>query len=140
MKWYKQAKDDIQLALLSGYPEELSYKLYERQGKVRAALKDVDGACESYQLAIKYIEKASKINQEKKNKLKMEFQKSLKFFQNTPASVRNDLKKALNAAIPPRLEVTQSNPLYPAMSSSVSFKYQSGRGRYAIATNDIEVI
>ena len=97
LKWYKQALDDIQLALLSGYPDELAYKLYERQGKIRASFKDVDGACESYKLAVKYIEVATKLPEDKKKRMRQEFQKSLKFFQDTPKSVRDDIKKALKS-------------------------------------------
>ena len=139
LKWYKQALDDIQLALLSGYPDELAYKLYERQGKIKAFFKDVDGACESYKLAIKYIEVANKLNNDKKKIMKQELQKSLKFFQDTPKSVRDDLKKAQTASKVPTLEVEERNPLYPAMSTAVSFKYEAGRGRYAVATRDIKV-
>jgi len=139
LKWYKQATDDIQLALVSGYPDELAYKLYERQGKVRAFFKDVDGACESYKLALKYIEVAKKLKDDKKKQIQQEFLKSLKFFQDTPKSVRDDIKKALKSSSVPRLEVKERNPLYPAMSSAVSFKYEAGRGRYASATRDIKV-
>ena len=139
LKWYKQALDDIQLALLSGYPDELAFKLYERQGKIKAFFKDVDGACESYKLALKYSEVASKLKDEKRKKVQLELQKSLKFFQDTPASVRDDLKKSITASKVPTLEVEDRNPLYPAMSKAVSFKYAAGRGRYAVATRDIKV-
>ena len=139
LKWYKQALDDIQLALLSGYPDELAYKLYERQGKIRASFKDVDGACDSYKLAVKYISVATKLTEDKKKRMQQELQKSLKFFQDTPKSVRDDLKKAIKTNNIPTLEVIDPNPLYPAMSTAVSFKYEAGRGRYAVATRDIMV-
>ena len=139
LKWYKQALDDIELALLSGYPDELAYKLYERQGKIKAFFKDVDGACASYKLALKYSEVATKLKDERRKGVQLELQKSLKFFQDTPASVRADLKKAIKVSKVPTLEVEDRNPLYPAMSKSVSFKYQAGRGRYAVATTDIKV-
>ena len=57
----------------------------------------------------------------------------------TPQSVRDDLKKAQTASKVPTLEVEECNPLYPAMSTAVSFKYKAGRGRYAVATRDIKV-
>ena len=131
--------DDISLALQSGYPDDLAYKLYERRAKINASLKDVDGACESYKLAIKYVDVASKINEEKKRKLKQEFLRSLKFFQDTPQSVRENLKKALKASQVETLTVENPNPQYPSLSQSVSFKYEQGRGRFAVATKDIEV-
>ena len=31
------------------------------------------------------------------------------------------------------------NPLYPAMSDGVTFRYEAGRGRFATATRDITV-
>ena len=139
LKWYKQALDDIQLALISGYPDELAYKLYERQGKIKASFKDVDGACESYKLAVKYIEVATKLSHVKKKKMQQEFKNSLKFFQDTPITVREDLKKALKSNNVATLKVKEPNPLYPAMSTAVSFKYKAGQGRYAVATRDIQV-
>ena len=34
LKAYHLALDDIKLALESGYPDELAYKLYDRQAKI----------------------------------------------------------------------------------------------------------
>ena len=139
LKWYKQAADDIELALISGYPNDLVYKLYERQAKIKVFFKDVEGACDSYKLALKYSEVAARLKDERRRKAQLDLHKSLQFFQETPKSVRNDLEKAMKVSKTANLEVEDHNPLYPAMSKSVSFKYEAGRGRYAVATSDIKV-
>ena len=71
-------------------------------------MKDLDGACKSYRLAIKFIDVASKLTSANKNKLKMEMTKTLTFLSNTPESVRKELAKAMGTkeeAAGPQVEV-----------------------------------
>lgn len=51
------AMDDIQLALESGYPDDLAYKLYDRKAKILVAFKRIPEAVEAYKTALKYVDK-----------------------------------------------------------------------------------
>ena len=139
LKWYHQAEEDIKLALASGYPDELAYKLHERRARIQTAHKDLEGACSSYRLGLKSLELADKLNPANKKKLQAEMLKTLTFLTNTPESVRKELVKVLPRKEPDGPQVEEKNILYPALSSAVAFKWDKRRGRYAVATRDIEV-
>ena len=114
-----QSEADIILSLGSGYPGELSYKLYERRAKIRTVFKvklagfghdnnlvqDLDGACSNYKLALKFLEIATKLSTDKKKMLQAEIMKTLTFLANTPESVRTKLAKEAAA--------TQEKPSNP---------------------------
>ena len=139
LKWYHQAEEDIKLALASGYPDELAYKLHERRARIQTAHKDLEGACSSYRLGLKSLELADKLNPANKKKLQAEMLKTLTFLTNTPESVRKELVKVLPRKEPDGPQVEEKNTLYPALSSAVAFKFDKRRGRFAVATRDIEV-
>ena len=139
LKWFHQAEEDIKLALASGYPADLAYKLHERRARIQTAHKDLEGACCSYRLGLKSLELATKLTPVNKKKLQAEMLKTLTFLTNTPDSVRKELVKVLPKKEPEGPLVEEKNPLYPALSSAVAFKYDKKRGRYAVATRDIQV-
>lgn len=136
LKQYYLALDDIKLALESGYPKELQFKLLERKLKILMFYKQMCDAQETCKALIKSLDHA-KLDPNKKLKLQRETQQTLNYFNKMP-SVYNDLKVEMRpkADIP---NIGDRNSLYPALANCISFKYAPGRGRFAVATRDIEV-
>jgi len=139
LKAYHMVLDDIALAFKLGYPDELAYKLYDRQAKCFVAFKQMDDARKAYGNALKYLDKAKKISEEKKKQMQREISSFMQFFKGAPAELtrnNNTIQIHPKAELPP---VPKKNPLYPAMSDAVTFKYEEDRGRFAIASRDITV-
>ena len=139
LKWFHQAEEDIELALASGYPADLAYKLHERRARIQTAHKDLEGAISSYRLGLKSLELATKLTPANKKKLQAEMLKTLTFLTNTPESVKKELVKVLPKKETEGPQVEEKNNLYPALSSAVAFKFDKKRGRYAVATREIQV-
>ena len=136
LKAFHLALDDIRLALESGYPEELQFKLLERKAKILTFFKQFIDARDTYKLLLKSLDIA-KVDENKKLNIQKNAQAALKHFDRAP-SVYNDpnmiMKEQTNL---PKLP--DKNKKYPAISNAVCFKYEPGRGRYAIAQRDIKV-
>lgn len=134
LKAYNLALDDIKLAFESGYPKDLHFKLLERKAKILVFYKQHDSARETFQQLVKSLDVA-KADTQKKLKIQREAQSMLEFY-NKAKSVYNDP----NVVIKPPLEVpkiTDKNAKYPAIANCLNFKYEPGRGRYAVASRDI---
>ncbi len=67
LRAYHLAADDIRLALESGYPEELRFKLLERRAKIETHFRQFSDAGESYRALIKALDvaKCDKVSQGK---------------------------------------------------------------------------
>eukprot|EP00095_Tigriopus_kingsejongensis_P008472 maker-scaffold18_size714446-snap-gene-3.28 protein:Tk08472 transcript:maker-scaffold18_size714446-snap-gene-3.28-mRNA-1 annotation:"set and mynd domain-containing" len=89
LKAFYLALDDIKLALESGYPKELRYKLLERRLKILMFYKQMSDAQLTCKELIKSLDDA-KLEAGKKLKLQKEAQQTLNAFNKMP-SVYNDL-------------------------------------------------
>jgi len=139
LKAYHLALDDINLSFQVGYPDELAYKLYDRKAKCLIAFKQMADAGEAYKLALKYLDKATKLSADKKQKTQKELLQALNFFKNAPAKLlQNDPDVDLHPT-PELPDIPKQNELYPVMSDAVTFKYEEARGRFAVASRDITV-
>ena len=136
LKAFHSALDDIKLAMESGYPEELHFKLLERKAKILTFFKQFIDARDTYKLLLKSLDNA-KVDANKKQTIQKNAQAALKHFDRAP-SVYNDPNMVMKeeANLP---KLTDKNKKYPALSNAVCFKYQPGRGRFAIAQRDIKV-
>jgi len=139
LKAYKMALDDIKMSLEVGYPDDLAYKLYDRRAKILVLFRQMEDAEASYKLAIKYIDKATKLSADKKAIFTKEVQEALNMFKKVPPKLRiNDPTVEME----PKLELPDlpaTNKLFPAMNEAVTFKYEANRGRFAVASRDITV-
>lgn len=136
LKAYHLALDDVKLAMDCGYPEELTFKLLERKAKILMFFKQFESAHECYKQLLKSLDVA-KADQAKKLKVQKDAQQALAYFKKAP-SIYNDP----NVPMKPELELPKlpdKNKKYPAISNAITFKYEPGRGRYAVATRDIKV-
>ncbi|CAB4058311.1 unnamed protein product [Lepeophtheirus salmonis] len=123
------------LALESGYPKELEYKLYERKAKCLMMYKQMKDSEEAYKTALASLDHA-KLDADKKTKIQKDLQRAIFFFQKSNYVFN---KKDVDMYPRPALPKLDCNSKYPAMSKAVEFRYESGRGRYAIAKQDIRV-
>ena len=70
-------------------------------------------------------------------KMQRDAQKMLEFFSKAP-SVYNDPNVVLRP--PPELpSLPHRNQAFPALADCLNFRHELGRGRFAVATRDIEV-
>lgn len=74
----------------------------------------------------------------KKLKLQKDAQQMMKFLENNPKGLKNDPSVQIRPP-PDMCKVDDKNPKYPALSNCIAFRYQKGRGRYAVAARDIQV-
>jgi len=138
LKAFHLALDDIELAFKMGYPDDLAFKLYDRKAKCLLPFKRMAEAEEAYKQALKYLDKAKKLSDDKKAKTQREILQALNFFKNAPPSLRNE--EPLDIHPKPELpDIPRKNELYPVMSDAITFKYEEARGRFAIASRDITV-
>ncbi|XP_075229356.1 protein-lysine N-methyltransferase SMYD4-like [Lycorma delicatula] len=130
LQHYQECLQDIDIALQSGYPEHLKYKLLLRKGKIYLIKKQC-------QQAIQVLRDAE-----------------VCMPTGVQSSVRNDLQKVLSVAItncnlnssddysnndvlPPKLKNGESKELMYA-SSALSLKENSKKGRHIVANVDIK--
>ena len=84
------------LPLQVGYPDELAYKLYDRKAKCLIAFKQMKDAGQSYELALKYLDKATKLSADRKKQIERELRQALNFFKNAPAKLTKWVKTTVN--------------------------------------------
>ncbi|KAH3876790.1 SET and MYND domain-containing protein 4-like [Dreissena polymorpha] len=137
MKLYQFSLDDIAAALNYGYPNNIRYKLYEREGKCHCQLGQLSQARVSLNTAIHALQ-VSQLDKNKMKTLITDFRKQLDKLDD-PTLVTNGRKHDIVLRGPlPELSgkgapgvVTISNAV------SVGTSEESGRGLYANADIDV---
>jgi len=136
LKAYPMALDDIRLALESGYPDELKFKLIDRKAKILMYFRQFSDAHSAYKELMKALDIA-KVDAKKKMAIQKETQQAMEYFRKAP-SIYNDPNIQIHA--PKELpKISRRNPKYPAVSDAIEFRYEEGRGRYAVAARDVDV-
>jgi len=125
---------DIDLAIRTGYPVHLMFKLFERRAKARFALNKIDLAKQDLHEAIQQLE-TSRLDKTKIKNKKQEFKAVLAQLEKTENRTEN--KNEVNSNVLPTW--SQTHPRFTSLSDSVSIRWGEGRGRYAVATRDIQV-
>ena len=120
--------EDIEAALMFGYPEDMQYKLMDRRGRCLLRCQRLYEAQEALEVASLLVQK-SKLSAEDK----------LKFKQ--------DIKDSMNQSVMPegnedRDEEEQCllidpHPCIPGLSSKVEVRYDARRGRHSLAAQEI---
>ena len=97
--------------------------------------KQHDSARTAFRELLKSLDNA-KVDSKKKLKIQKDAQRMLEFYDKAKA-VYNDPKVVMKPPLElPKIE--DKNRKFPAIADCLTFKHQEGRGRYAIATRDIE--
>ena len=134
---------DIELALETGYPVDLLYKLLERKGNCWFNLGEKALALSNFNKA-KIALLSSSTDQLKMLKWLANLESKIQSLNDTqlPANVPSisvqlleDIKNLRN--IPPDIN-KESNPLLPCASSSVLMAFNDKQGRHLVATEDLE--
>jgi len=127
---HESAIEDIDLAIEAGYPEEKRYKLVERKAKCLVNIGRKKKAEETLNLALKSLE-FSKCQEDEKLKIRQNIKNQIKQVKSVNNVQSSDDKLTRN-------EMDDSNPLLPGFSSAVKVVHDDVRGRYGVATRDIE--
>ena len=120
------ALEDVDLALASGYPKDLRYKLYDRKLILMETLAITDGVEETQQAFAEALD-ASTLTKEKKLKLLDEFKKCRRL-ETESKKLTQDLE--CQKLLHPRSDL-------PCLTSKVDVRYEESRGRFVVANTYI---
>ena len=130
---------DIELALSSGYPEQLRYKLYERRAKCHLLTRSFDKARTAVSTAKKCLEaNKGKLDEKKLTQAK----KSLKEINEAISGQRGLAEETIvveerTEARPPKLS-QGSNKKLRSLSSLVKVECRDGVGRHVVAAKQVK--
>jgi len=128
---YDNCLQDIEGALAFGYPEELRYKVFERQGRCHQALGKYEEARQSFEKALACMEQA-KATEEKKVEIKADLEKSISEIQgdceNQPIALLNSRNN---------FKIWSPHKQFPNMADCLEIKYTPSAGRHGIAADNI---
>ena len=139
---------DADLAFEAKYPLELQHKLYERKGQCLIALGKYKEAKVMLQTSIDLLEKSSSLKGERRRLKEKTLQKMLQDIEeehgigmesenNATSENAHLAKKYVRKLVP---DLRDAHPKFPAFNNAVSVQYdpQGVRGRYCVASRDIE--
>ncbi|XP_023326763.1 SET and MYND domain-containing protein 4 isoform X2 [Eurytemora carolleeae] len=128
---YKKTIQDIDLALVYGYPSNLIYKVLERRARACIALGDRTGALEDL---IKARDSINQSQQECATKTS-----SLQTIESLIKEVK--LKKNSSPAQPPQpvQPARRKHPKFAGFNDIVQVQFLPGSGRFMVADRDIQV-
>eukprot|EP00111_Clytia_hemisphaerica_P004260 TCONS_00012164-protein len=139
LKNYKLCQIDVGLSFENGYPDELHFKLYERNGKCFFEQCFYQDAANSYKACLNSLKTANLSKKQLKEK-----QDSIESLisncpfeddQNTE-NLESMLYNSLYNPLTPVID--DKNSVYLSASQSFSIKSTQSQGRYAIADRDIK--
>ena len=129
---------DTRMALKSGYPKHLKYKVLQRQAKCYCDLGNIQKAINNYREALTFLN-YSKIHKDQKNQLLNDIQDAVDALQLRETETGECGAGQARTAFPVRAAPTfPRNPQFPALHRGLTVKYSSSRGRHVVATEDIK--
>lgn len=132
---YEYCLRDTRLALKTGYPKHLKYKVFQRQAKCLAELSRISEAINSYKDATNFIN-FSKISKEQRQNVLNDIQTSLNELESL--NDKSEPKKVIVESPPESLPSFPRNPKFPSLHRGLTVKYDSARGRHVIATEPLK--
>ena len=134
-KKFQECLSDTRLALKSGYPKHLKYKVYQRQAKCLSELKNFKEARNCYRDALNFLN-FSKLSKDQKQHILNDINLCLEDIlakEEHAASEPDQPPVEDSPAIPP----FPRNPKFPALHRGLTVKYDSARGRHVVATENL---
>ena len=126
------ALEDVDLALESGYPKDLRYKLFERKIKLSANLKKNQIAFKTRSDFILSLKDCS-LDDKKKCSLENEIQDLLeKLERNEFDCTMKNIEEPVKTIF--KHDLGKSHSFLPCMSENVDIEYDPQRGRFAVAS------
>jgi len=129
-KMHKNAAEDLEVAIISGYPKHLLYKAYQRLGVAYEGLGDQMKATNAYEKLIEALD-YSDIPNEKIKKMKNDASFALK-------SLDSSVTKKEHCWMADLKLINNHNEI-KTLSSSIEIRQTAEKGRYAVAREKIEV-
>ncbi|XP_037075445.1 SET and MYND domain-containing protein 4-like [Pollicipes pollicipes] len=127
---------DVELALQSGYPVALRFKVLDRRARSLMALKRFSEAKTAFQSVIKALDDAN-LEAGKHLHWQKEIQKMLVLFDTAKYT---DAPAKPQSWLPPLPPLTSgANPDYPSASKKVAFSSTSTEGRFAVSSQPVAV-
>ena len=125
---FEKCLEDLEAALLFGYPEALQYKLFDRKGRSLLGLGRQFEAQEALEVAALLIQKSS-LSEEEKLKFRLEIKRVL----TEPPRVlsQSQLPVLPSLASPP-------HPDLPGLAAQCEVQFSAGRGRHCRASSDCQ--
>jgi len=142
---YKEAIEDVDVAISAGYPNNGLYKLYIRKCKCELELGRIGKAQAAFDLAVEAIE-WSGLKKDVRSDLTVNLQEA---FINLAKQAGEDgfniytlepevsQKEKEQESVPVNFRVEDPDPLHPAASSAIKVKWDSTVGRHVVADRDI---
>ena len=146
-KLYREAVEDVEVAVAAGYPHNTVYKLYIRKCKCELELGRINRAQVAFDAAVEAIE-WSGLKKGVRSDLTVNLQEAFINLAKTAneEGVEVDLsgpaddltgKEKEVSAVPERLRLVASHPVFPAASEAIRVKYEASVGRHVVAARDI---
>jgi len=143
---YRQALEDIEIAIAAGYPTNSIYKLYIRRCKCELEMGRIGKAQEAFDKAVEAIE-WSGLKKDVRSDLTSNLQEAFITLAKTareegvtesvePDNLTWQARERLG--IPDVLKLTSNNPKMPAASDAVKVVHEPGVGRFVVATRDVQ--
>ena len=128
MRHYSKCLEDIEAALMFGYPEDMQYKLMDRRGRCLLRCHRLYEAQEALEVASLLVQK-SKLSAEDKLKFKQEIKNSMN------ESVEQSVCEESN--LEGQRLIMDFHPCIPGLSSKLEVGYDTRRGRHCLAAQEV---
>ncbi|KAL4703162.1 hypothetical protein ACJJTC_016763 [Scirpophaga incertulas] len=140
LEQYEETLADIQRSLSLGYPRHLRYKIYERKARTLLVLKRNQEAITAFQNTISALDEASKLDKEKRQKMRTDAKLMLEILNKGLVLAGNPKDPEPQKKTPPKPKLPgKHNTQYVAASDAIRIEQNETKGRYAVATRDIPV-
>lgn len=143
MGFYLESIAEAQRALKANFLQQLTYKLYVRQGKCYRKIKEYGKAVKSFKLALQYLKNRpeTEISAHDKEIIKIKIEMEIKccgkhVVEEPLEDLTQDISLGVEKYEVPRMGI-KVNPEVPAASNSIALKYNKQYGRHFVATRDI---
>lgn len=139
MKQYRHCLYDIQAALENGYPDNLRYKLLDRQGKCLYKLGRKEQAQQSFQDGKTVLQQMTDLDQNKNNNLRNDFDKQIWQCEKAKLVAVKNHEDEITLHSPVPKIVGLINRRVPVMSDALNIGSTEIAGRGLFAERDIEI-
>ena len=129
---------DIQLAIDSGYPAELKYKLLDRKGRCYLKIGRMKEARNAFNKALQHVEKVQFEGTKKADIQKHIGEELEKCLKSSKEPAKQKIEAASEVCVP-TIESSEKSVRYLSASSCVDVKYNSTKGRYMVAAKDVRI-
>ena len=129
---WRRCEDDLEAALLYGYPDEMQYRLGERRARAKLEQGLVYEAQESFELAGQLVRR-SKLGEEQRTVFRQGLKTSL--LEGAIEEKKREELKVEETELP---ELLEPHPSLPGLTGQAEVCHTGGRGRHTVAVGRIE--